>query len=577
MKTRFIRQAVAALGLAVAGIGLSGPVLADTAKTKAGEVADVSEVPFAPVDSGLPADWHKKAVFTEILVRAYQDSNGDGIGDLNGLTSRLDYLQANGITGIWLMPVFYSSDGDHGYAVQNYRDIEPSYGTLADFDRFIAEAHKRGIGVIVDYVMNHSSSDHPLFMKSYRSATSPFRDWYVWSKEQPMGWTTFSGDPWREGMNGYYYAAFDAGMPDFNLRNQKVVDFHMNNLRFWLNRGVDGFRFDAVGVLFENSSIAWDNQPENHVLMGQVRKLLDQYGKRYMVCEAPSDPVPFAAPTSCGSAFAFGLQKHIVHSVKMGRVMPDLLYTLEKFPVAEMGTILTNHDWFAGVRPWRQFNGDVKTYKMAAATLLTLPGMPFIYYGEEIGLGLSEEAFHDDQKIRGPMAWDGKAPNGGFTSAAEPFRPLVQNWETNNVAAQEADRNSLLHWYRALIHLRHDTPALSVGSFKPVSAPNEQIFAFEREHEGTKMLVLMNYAFREGTLDLPPEFKADAWKPVFPADAVLNVAPKPAPKAAKPAKGKKGKKAETRAFGEDEPTAFVPGTQVLRMGAQQLMIFKAVR
>ncbi|QSI77748.1 alpha-amylase family glycosyl hydrolase [Niveibacterium microcysteis] len=558
-----LKRRILASCLALAGLA-AWPVCAETPAAPAAKApaavavpatvdgfSDVGPVPFAPVDSGLAPDWYKKGVFTEILVRAYQDSNGDGIGDLKGLTSRLDYLKSVGITGIWLMPIFRSSDHDHGYAVENYREIEPDYGTLADFDNLIAEAHKRGIGIIVDYVMNHSSADHKLFDASMK-VKSPYRDWYVWAQPHPEGWTTFSGDPWREMGDWYYYAAFDAGMPDFNLRKQEVVDFHMNNLRFWLNRGVDGFRFDAVGVLYENGSIAWDNQPENHVLMNKVRQLLDQYGKRYMVCEAPSDPVPFAGENSCGSAFAFGLQKHIVHSVKMGRVMPDLLYTLQTFPVARMGTILSNHDWFAGARPWRQFNGDVKSYKMAAATLLTLPGMPFIYYGEEIGLGLSDESYHDDQKIRGPMAWDANQPFGGFTNSDSAFRPLVQNWKTNNVAAEDANPTSLLNWYRALIGLRDNEPALSVGSFKPISAQDEQIFAFEREYEGTRMLVLLNYAYRDGKLDLPAGFDASKWQTVFPAGGQLKVAPK---------KVKKGEAAKLE----------------LQMGTQEVMVLKAIK
>lgn len=562
-----LKHRVLAACLAFSGTAFAAGAMSPASITQAGAVAfaagavavpatvpgltDVGPVPFEPVDSGLPADWHRNAVFQEILVRAYQDSNGDGIGDINGLISRLDYLKSLGITGLWLMPVFRSSDHDHGYAVENYREIEPDYGTLEDFDRLIAEAHKRGIGIIVDYVMNHSSSDHKMFEASMKP-NSPYRDMYIWAKPHPEGWTTFSGDPWREQGDSSYYAAFDTSMPDFNLRNPKAVEFHMNNLRFWLNRGVDGFRFDAVGVLYENGSIAWDNQPENHVLMGQVRKLLDQYGKRYMVCEAPSDPVPFAENGSCGSAFAFGLQKHIVHSVKMGRVMPDLLYTLKTFPIERMGTILSNHDWFAGARPWRQFNGDVKTYKMAAATLLTLPGIPFIYYGEEIGLGLSEESYHDDQKIRGPMAWDGNKPLGGFTDSDSAFRAVVQNWKTNNVAAEDKNPDSLLNWYRGLIHLRNAEHALSVGTMKPISGPDEQIFAFEREHEGTKLLVLLNYAYREGVLDLPAGFKAEQWQPVFPASGKLNVQPK---------KVKKG----------EAPV------QQLHMGTQEVLILKAVK
>ena len=486
---------------------------------------DIGPVSVQKRESGLPPDWHRRATFAEIYVRGYQDSNGDGIGDLNGVTSRLDHLQQLGIGGIWLMPIFRSQDKDHGYAVENYREIEPDYGTMADFERLLAEAHKRGIGVIVDYVINHAASSHPAFEDAYDSRRSKYTDWFIWSDDKPKGWNTFSGEPWREGNQRWYYAVFDPQMPDFNLRNPEVVDFHLNNLRHWLNIGVDGFRFDAVGVLIENRAIAWENQPENHVLMKRVQDLLAEYGNRYMVCEAPSDPAPFAAADSCGSSFAFGLHKNIVGNIKIGRVRDDLLVFLRRQPVHRMGTLIANHDYFAGARLWKQFGGDTPAYRLAAATLLTLPGRPFLYYGEEIGLGHSEPVKQDDHAIRGPMAWSGEA-NGGFTPAAAPYRPLVENWRTHNVAAQEKDPKSLLAWYRGLIALRNAEPALSVGTMNVLSVRDEPVLAFEREHEGAKMLVLLNYAYRDVRYTLPEGFDAAAWRPMFatPGTAFAPVA-----------------------------------------------------
>jgi glycosidase len=528
-------------------IALWGSVAAQPAA-----IGDLGPVAAAPVASTLPAGWAQRGVFMEILVRSYQDSNGDGIGDLAGLTQRLDYLQQLGIKGIWLMPVFKSEDHDHGYAVVNYREIEPDYGTLADFDRFLAEAHRRGIAVILDYVMNHAASAHPLFESAYDSRKSPYADWFIFSEDKPTGWNTFSGDPWREGNQRWYYAVFDPGMPDFNLRNPKVVDFHLDNLRFWLNRGVDGFRFDAVGVLFENSAIAWENQPENHQLLKRVQELLAGYGNKYLVCESPSDPAPFATPDSCGSAFAFGLHKHIMGSVKLGRVRDDLLYNLRKLPVPRLATLLANHDYFAGARLMKQFAGDERSYKVAVATLLTLPGTPFIYYGEEIGLGQSDPVSNQDQSIRGPMSWSGEA-NAGFTAAEKPYRPNVANWKTHNVAAQQAEPNSLLNWYRGLIALRNAEPALSVGTITPLSERDLPIFAFMREHEGARLLVLINFAYRDATLALPAGLQASGWNVVFPTGTTLPfVAPK---------KGKAGKPG-------------VEPTQV-RLAAQQVVILKA--
>ena len=519
-------------------------------------IADIGAVEITARDNGLPSGWQRKGVFMEILVRAYQDSDGDGIGDLNGLTMRLDYLKDLGVSGIWLMPVFRSDDHDHGYAVVNYRDIEPDYGTLADFDRLIAEAHRRGIGVIVDYVINHSSSAHPAFEDAYDHRESQFADWYVFADTEQKGWNTFSGDPWREAKSRWYYAVFDANMPDFNLRNPQVVDFHINNLRFWLNRGVDGFRFDAVGVLFENRAIAWENQPENHVLMKRIQGVLAEYPNRYMVCEAPSDPAAFAATDSCGSAFAFGLQKHLIASIKIGRVRPDLLYTLRTLPVEHMGTLLANHDHFAGARLYKQFSGDEKSYRLAAATLLTLPGIPFIYYGEEIGLSHAEPVSNSDQSIRGPMSWTA-GPNAGFSSAQRPFRPNVDNAKSHNVDVEKANPNSLLNWYRTLIALRNGEPALALGTFTPISQKDDPVFAFTRSHEGSSMLVLVNLAYRDAALTLPPGFDTKRWKIAFPAGAKLDVQRKVGTKAAV-----KGQRA----------TAPIE----IRMGPQQVLVLKSM-
>ncbi len=507
-----LQRALAALAL---GLALHGATCAQA------PIADVGTVAAAPPASALPAGWAKRGVFMEILVRAYQDSDVDGIGDLAGLTRRLDYLQELGIKGLWLMPVFESEDHDHGYAVVNYRAIEPAYGTLADFDRFLAEAHKRGIAVILDYVMNHAAAAHPAFESAYDSRKSPYADWFIWADDKPKGWNTFAGEPWREGNQRWYYAVFDAGMPDFNLRNPKVVDFHLDNLRFWLNRGVDGFRFDAVGVLYENSAVAWENQPENHELLKRIGALLASYGEKFMVCESPGDPAPFATPDSCGSAFAFGLQKHIVASAKLGRLRDDVLYNLRKMPVPQMATFLANHDHFAGARLARQFDGDEGGYRVAAATLLTLPGVPFLYYGEEIGLGASAPVSNADQSLRGPMSWSGER-NAGFTTAERPFRANVSNWQTHNVATQAKDPGSLLSWYRGLIGLRNAEPALAIGSFTALSVRDQPVFAFTREHAGTRLLVLINYARQAATHALPAGFRAADWQVVFP-----NVAASP--------------------------------------------------
>jgi glycosidase len=307
-------------------------------------------------------------------------------------------------------------------------------------------------------------------------------------------------------------------MPDFNFRNPKVLDFHLNNLKFWLNRGVDGFRIDAAGVLVENNRLEWENQAENHQVLHQFRALLDRYDNRYMVVEAPSAPAEFAAQDSAGSAFAFGLQRQIVASANLGRALPGLLEYLSRYPVADMGTFLANHDSFAGIRLYSAFGGDEARYKQAATTLLALPGIPFIYYGEEIGQSGSDPVKYADQRQRGPMSWDASA-NAGFTKAGMPFRPNAGNAATHNVANEESESDSLLNTYRALIHLRSSHLALSAGTLEMLSEKDQPLFAFVRETTGEKLLVLINYSDKAQQWVLPKALMERSWRPIYPVPA----------------------------------------------------------
>lgn len=451
--------------------------------------ADVSAVAKNDPGSVLPATW-KQGPFIEIYVRGYQDSDGDGIGDLKGLTQRLDYLKDLGVTGIWLMPVTQSQDNDHGYAVTDYRAIEKQYGSLADFDAFVAAAHARGIGVIIDYVMNHSAAQNPLFLNSSGAKDGARRDWYIWSATKPSGWSIYGSDPWKSSSTGYYFAGFWDQMPDFNLRNANVLAYHHDSMRFWLNRGVDGFRFDAVGNLVENGPSAWEGQPENYTIMGDVLGMLAGYQNRYMVCEAPIDPKGFSASTACGSAFAFDHNYDIVSAAKgSSSAVADVANYFKGAP-ANMAAMVSNHDAFAGDRLWTQLNGNQQQYRLAVATYMLQPGVPFIYYGEEIGMA-NNNSLSGDWKLRTPMSWTADTTTAGFTTG-KPFRAVSSNVATNNVAAQLGDANSLLSFYKALISMRKAHPALAGGSYDNATA-NGWTMSFTRSTANETALVAINY------------------------------------------------------------------------------------
>ena len=453
---------------------------------------DLSNVVINDVDSGLASQWADSASFIEVYVRGYQDSDGDGIGDLQGLISRLDYLQALGVTGIWLMPVTESADNDHGYAVENYREIETDYGSMPDFEQLLSEAHARGIAVIMDYVMNHAASTNPLFLDASTVATNDKRDWFVWEDVKPQGWNTFAGDPWRNNGNGWYYGIFSSQMPDFNLRNPDVVEFHRNNLRFWLNKGVDGFRFDAVGVLFENGAGAWEDQPENHVLLSDVQGLIGSYTKRYLVCESPADPAAYANASSCGRAFAFQTPGAILNSARNNVVDGTFVSQLMLADSDRMPLFLSNHDSFAGDRVWDQLNGDVEAYKLAAASYLLASQAPFTYYGEEVGMA-NAATLSGDAALRTPMSWTSDPNTAGFT-AVLPFRELSANSVTQNVELESGDATSLLSYYEQLMALRIAYPVIGAGTIDVQSQGGDSILLLMRSSAGECAVVAINYS-----------------------------------------------------------------------------------
>ncbi|MES2952165.1 MAG: alpha-amylase family glycosyl hydrolase [Pseudomonadota bacterium] len=454
----------------------------------------------------LPANWQRGA-FMEVFVRAYKDSNGDGIGDLKGLTQQLDYLKDLGITGIWLMPITSSADGDHGYATTDFRAIDPAYGTLEDFDELLRQAHTRGIGVVMDYVINHSAREHPMFASALKDGpASPFYDWFVWEKDAPQGWDIWGKNPWTAKPHGHYFGTFGKHMPDFNFKNPAVLAYHQDSLRFWLNRGLDGFRLDAVPHLVENSAKDWNDQPESRRVTGELRTLITAYPQRHVVCEATANPQVYAAADICGSAFAFGLEHNIVQAAKGDK--KAIRFVADYFTTAPqtMATFVANHDIFAGERLWDQLRGNRAQYKLAAASYLLQPGTPFIYYGEEIGMA-GIQGLEGDEPLRAPMSWTADKRGAGFTTGGKPFRPVAPNVARYNVAAQLADPHSLLSFYKSMLALRNSLPSLARGSY---DAPVVQgrVMAYRRTLGAETTLVVINYGTKRGQLtltDLQPQ------------------------------------------------------------------------
>jgi glycosidase len=455
-------------------------------------------IPATPVGvvAGIPQGtdgypWWNDTVFYEIFVRSFYDSDGDGIGDFNGITAKLDYLNDGdptttsdlGITGLWLMPI-NPSPSYHGYDVTDYYAVNPQYGTMEDFKRLLEEAHKRGIRVTIDWVLNHTSSQHPWF-KEAQDPASPFRQWYVWSATPPTGqyWNYASGQE-------YYYARFGAGLPDLNYANPEVIKEIQKATRFWLQDvGVDGFRLDAVKHIFENGAIT-ENVPETHTFFEGFHKFYKSVNPQAItVGEVASntDTVrQYVEGDELDLAFDFDLARKTVSDVQAqsGEDFGDVLsHEVLLFRPGQFATFLTNHDQD---RTMSVLNDDVEAAKNAAFLLLTSPGVPYLYYGEEIGMVGKKP----DEDIRRPLQWSDEA-NAGFTTGT-PWRAPNSDYTTKNVVAQSADPGSLLSLYRTLIQLRNNHAALRVGDFYEIDTGSRAVFASLRVSTEETILVLTN-------------------------------------------------------------------------------------
>ncbi|MCT8137935.1 DUF3459 domain-containing protein [Anaerobacillus sp. CMMVII] len=427
-------------------------------------------------------------VFYEIFVRAFYDSTGDGIGDINGMTKKLDYLQELGVEGIWLMPI-HPSPSYHGYDVTDYYDIHPDYGTIEDFKLFLAEAHERDIKVIIDLVVNHSSTMHPFFQDAISSKESRYRDWYIWADEttnlrERGEWGQLF---WHGEAPNNYFSVFWGGMPDFNFYNEEVRQEMINIGKFWLEDvGVDGFRLDAAKHIFPK------DKPQNIVWWQEFRSAMEEVKEDVFLVGEVWDLPQVAGPyleDGLHSTFNFDLAEDILKAVRSergGSVVPKLIRTLDTFERYSKdfvdSTFITNHDIN---RVMSELRGNKEQAKMAAALLLTLPGSPFIYYGEEIGM----QGAKPDEHIREPMLWY-EGANAGQTSWIEP--KYDTGVDAPSVEAQLADPNSLLQHYKTMIYLRRSQPALLFGNLAETSIREQGSLAFKREYNGEELTVIHN-------------------------------------------------------------------------------------
>lgn len=442
-------------------------------------------------------DWWKTAIFYQIFVRSFEDSDGDGIGDFQGIINRLDYLNDGdpetsddlGITAIWLMPI-HPSPSYHGYDVTDYRQVNPDYGTMEDFSRLLEEAHRRGIRVIIDLVINHTSTQHPWF-KEALNPDSPYHDYYVWADEDPGFRGPQSQKVWHFAPNGkYYYALFWDQMPDLNFLNEAVVGEVFDIARYWLEEvGVDGFRVDGAKHLIEEGS-ELENTEATHAWFQRFFSTYKDINPSAMtvgeVWSNSFSAVQYVKNSEMDMVFNFDLARSILNGVNSRNAGPlanTLSFETRLFPAGSMGIFLTNHDQD---RTFSVLMNDRHKAKVAAAIYLTAPGIPFIYYGEEIGM----TGTGDHLNIRTPMQWDSQR-GAGFTTGPLWNYPNA-NYSENNVNQQLEDPDSLLRHYIRLIQARSQSPALTKGELVTVRSKHPGVLAYLRVDDQESVLILHN-------------------------------------------------------------------------------------
>jgi len=484
--------------------------------------------------------WYKNAVFYEVYLRAFRDSNADGHGDLRGLAEKLDYLKELGVDCLWLMPIYPSPLLDDGYDISDYYGVHPDYGTLADYKALLETAHQRGLRVITDLVLNHTSNQHRWFQAARARRDSPYRDYYVWSDSdqkyreariifldtEPSNWT------WDEAAGQFFWHRFYASQPDLNYDSLAVRAEMLQIARYWLDLGVDGFRVDAVPYLFEREGTNCENLPETHAYLKELRRFMDDFFPgRILLCEAnqwPEDVRPyFGEGDEFQMGFHFPLMPRIYMALRKGDAT-SIAWVLERTPdipdTCQWCTFLRNHDeltlemvtqterqWI-----WQEYapelrmrlnlgirrrlapllDNDRRKIELAYSLLFSLPGSPVIYYGDEIGMG-DNIWLPDRNGVRTPMQWE-NSPNAGFSEAAPDrlYAPVIADPDYSqarvNVADQLADPGSLLNLVRRMIRIRKDHAAFGYGSLRMLQTNDLAVLVYLRQHAGQTLLILNN-------------------------------------------------------------------------------------
>lgn len=505
--------------------------------------------------------WWQDEVIYQVYPRSFFDIDGDGIGDLGGVTARLDYLSRLGVGAIWLSPFYPSPDADFGYDISDHTQVDARFGSMETFDHLLKQAHQRGIRVILDLVLNHTSDQHEWFKEARSSRDNPKRDWYMWRDEKNNWQSESGGSAWEyEAVTRqYYYHSYLPQQPDVNWRNPQVRKAQLDVVRFWLERGVDGFRLDVFNVCFKDADfrdnpgtfglrkfdqqihIYDSDQPEMISLLNDLRNILNQYPDKYSVGETflptTEKSARYVGTNLLHAAFSFDFSSNkLFYPWKPAWLLKSILKR-EKFFGAERWptTVMSNHDVPRAASRYGRSENDAQA-RLAMTLLLTLRGTPFMYYGEEIGmcdLKLTKNQIMDPpgkrywplfkgrDGFRGPMQWDG-SNNAGFSSS-QPWLPVHPDYPVRNVAEQEQDPDSMLHFTRRLISLRKQYPALRAGDFTPLAGTGQQTLAYLRSFEGQTILVAMNFSKHKVQIPLEQSLSRKNWRALLPdTDKEIN-------------------------------------------------------